>query len=244
MDTLKILLGATLALLVGALIVFVNNMNEGMADEDPEEISEMRRQLKEMDQELTRMREEKERRSLGKAVARPDSGGTAATEPAGSGSVDSGDGGTEMSEAEMSESEVRDLEERLKKLESDAEGARDDAERAEAEANLLAGREMEDRDKVQRRARIIRDAMVVATVQEWVENPELGSVAAIEIQSESNVQSGTVLAIRRNSGILGKLKVARVTQEGAIANPMTVFDEVKPQPGDELILNAVVEMAD
>jgi hypothetical protein len=42
--------------------------------------------------------------------------------------------------------------------------------------------------------------------------------------------------VRRNSGILGRLKVAEVTPEGGIANAMGQFPGVKPQAGDDLIL--------
>ena len=32
-------------------------------------------------------------------------------------------------------------------------------------------------------------------------------------------------------------------EKGAIANPVTRFNEVKPQPGDELILKEIVDLA-
>jgi hypothetical protein len=50
------------------------------------------------------------------------------------------------------------------------------------------------------------------------------------------VQPGAILAIRRNTGILGQVKVSDVTAEGAIASPMPGFGPVEPKVGDELII--------
>jgi hypothetical protein len=84
---------------------------------------------------------------------------------------------------------------------------------------------------------MIRDAMLIGRVKEWVEDPQLGGFATIEIVMPENVQQETILCVRRNSGILGRLKVGEISIEGAIATPMGTFPEAKPQPGDELILD-------
>ncbi len=223
MDTLKILLGATLALLLGALVVFTNRMNDGVKSAPEEDITAMRRQLTEMEAEIERLRTEKQRVALREATSEPAS--------------------TDLVTRGEAEEKVGDLEERLKQLEREAEEAKADAELAEQEALLLNGRHAEERNKEARRSRLINDAMLIATIQEWVESPETGGFATLHIESSDNVQSGTVLAIRRNGGILGKLRVGEVSIDGAIANPITRFDEVKPEPGDELILNSIVELA-
>jgi hypothetical protein len=223
MDTLKILLGATLALLLGALVVFTNRMNDGVSNAPEEDLVAMRRQLTEMEEEIRRLQIEKERLALREATSEPSS--------------------TDLVTRGEAEEKVGDLEERLKQLEREAEEAQADAARAEAEAGFLTKRYAEDRNKMARRTRLINDAMLIATIQEWVEDPNFGGFATLNVESQDNVQTGTVLAIRRNGGILGKLRVGEVTVEGALANPITRFDEVKPEPGDELILNEVVELA-
>ncbi len=223
MDTLKILLGATMALLLGALVVFTNRMNDGVKKAPEEDLVAMRRQLTEMEEELRRLQIEKERLALREAASQPAS--------------------TDLVTRGEAEEKVEDLEERLKQLESEAAEAQEDAARAEAEAGFLTERYAEDRNKMARRSRLINDAMLIATIQEWVEDPNFGGFATLSVESPDNVQSGTVLAIRRNGGILGKLRVGEVTIEGAVANPVTRFDEVKPEVGDELILNEVVELA-
>lgn len=86
------------------------------------------------------------------------------------------------------------------------------------------------------RAKAIAAAPVVAKLAEWVEDPQLGAFATLQITDAAVVKAGAVLCVRRGSGILGKLEVSEVTPEGALANAVSVFGEVKPKAGDELIL--------
>ncbi|MGE9270721.1 MAG: hypothetical protein ACQKBU_07945 [Verrucomicrobiales bacterium] len=223
-DTLKILLGATMALLIGALLVFANRMHDGVEQTAPEEVAAMRQQLFEMQQELERISLEKQRRTLRDAVETP--------------------GPSDLVTRGEAQETVIELEERLAELEEEAAELRNDAAVAESEAGLLTQRYTESRSKMQRRSRVINEALQIATIKEWVDDPTYGGFAVLSVERPDNVQSGTVLAIRRNGGILGTLRVGEVTFDGAIANPITSFAEVKPEPGDELILNEVVKLAD
>lgn len=223
MDTLKILLGATMALLIGAVVVSMNRMNHDVAITPQKEMVEMRRQLFEMEQEMQRMQLEKERLALREAVARPS--------------------GTDLVTREEIDAKATNIDVRLLQLEAEAEEAREDTDRAEREAGFLVGRYNEDRNKMARRVRLINEAMKMATVKEWVNDPSFGGFAILHVDSPENVQPGTVLAIRRNGGVLGKLRVGEVTLEGAVANPITAFEEVFPEKGDELILDEVVRLA-
>jgi hypothetical protein len=90
------------------------------------------------------------------------------------------------------------------------------------------------------RAKAIAAAAVVAKLTEWVEDPQLGSFATLQVTDAAAVKAGTVLCVRRGSGILGKLEVSEVTPEGALANAVSVFGEVKPKAGDELIVEPAV----
>jgi len=83
---------------------------------------------------------------------------------------------------------------------------------------------------------MIAEALLVAKVREYVEDPDYGGFATIDVTMPEQVQPGTILAIRRKTGILGQLKVSDVSAEGAIANPLPGFGPIEPQPGDELIL--------
>lgn len=216
MDTLKILLGATIALLLGALAVsYKNNAAPGVSSEEKSEFAEMKRQLAEIQAEQDRLESERERRALAELSA-------AKAAPA--------------QEAAPDPSQIEAMKAEIAKLQEEKEKATRDAETSDKEAAFVTGKVTESRDKEARRARIIKDALVMARVKEWVEDEKLGGFATIEIVMPENVTPDTVLCIRRNTGILGRLKVGEVTVEGAIATPVSSFTDVRPEPGDELIM--------
>ena len=124
----------------------------------------------------------------------------------------------------------------LARLAEEKADAEKKAETYRDEAGFIGGLELEKKDDELRRARLIRDALLIGRIREYVANPELGGFATIEVIMPEQVQTGAILAIRRNTGILGRVKVSDVTVEGAIASPMPGFGPVEPQAGDELII--------
>ena len=215
MDTLKILLGATIALLLGALAVsYKNNAAPGESSAEKNELAEMKRQLAEIQAEQDRIATERERRALAELSSRAAPAEEAAPDP----------------------SQMEAMKAEIARLQEEKEKATRDAETSDKEAAFVTGKVTESRDKEARRARIIKDALVMARVKEWVEDDKLGGFATIEIVMPENVTPDTVLCIRRNTGILGRLKVGEVTVEGAIATPVSSFTDVRPEPGDELIM--------
>ncbi len=220
MDTLKILLGATIALLLGALAVsFKNNAAAPVSSAEKSELAEIKRQQAEIQEELDRLQNERERRALAELAA-------AKATP----EVSEEKAAAEQARLEAMKAEIALLQEEKAKAERDAETA-------DKEAAFVTGKVTESRDKEARRARIIKDALVMARVKEWVEDDKLGGgFATIEVVMPENVTPDTVLCVRRNTGILGRLKVGEVTVEGAIATPVTAFTDVRPEPGDELIM--------
>ncbi len=221
MDTLKILLGATIALLLGALAVsFKNNSAAPVSSAEKSELAEIKRQQAEIQEELDRLQNERERRALAElAAAKAAPAAPSAEEKA----------AAEQAQIEAMKAEIALLQEEKEKAERDADTA-------DKEAAFVTGKVTESRDKEARRARVIKDALVMARVKEWVEDDKLGGFATIEVVMPENVTPDTVLCIRRNTGILGRLKVGEVTVEGAIATPVTAFTDVRPEPGDELIM--------
>jgi hypothetical protein len=116
--------------------------------------------------------------------------------------------------------------------------AKADAERLakleEEEQKLLDQREIEGGDDQLRRARLIANALLIGKVVEYIDDG--GGFATIQLLMPEVVQPGSIIAIRRKTGILGQLKISDITPEGAIANPIPGFGNTKPEPGDELIL--------
>jgi hypothetical protein len=218
MDTLKILLGATVALLLGALAVSYKNLGTPPKAAAKSEQAEILRQIEELRLEQDRLQMEKQRMLLQQAAA-----------PAPS-PVDN------AAAIAAAAAEREAMQRQIDELQKEKEKAERDAEVADREAAFVGGKMLEGRDQEARRARMIRDSLVIGRIKEWVEDPQFGGFATVEVIMPDNVQPGTVLCIRRNTGILGRLRVGEMSIEGAIANPIGTFPEARPQAGDELIL--------
>jgi hypothetical protein len=213
MDTMKFLLGATAALLLGALVMSWNNTQTAVATAPKTEIDQLKAELSQLKAEQDRLQLQKIKDSAPPPVV---------YQPA-------PDQSAEL-KAQLAEKERQ-----LAEIQAAKEKAERDAKVSNSENVLLNQRDLEKGDNELRRARLISQALLVGKVREYVESAEVGGFATIEVIMPEQIQVGTVLSIRKKSGILGQLKVTDVTPEGAIANPVPGFGPTKPQPGDELI---------
>ncbi len=210
MDTMKILLGATIALLLGALAVSWQGMKAGVRNTPHDEIARLEKQLNELRAEQQKMQSEKQAQQLKSEPV------VAAVEELDAMKLEIEQKRIELEELELQK--ARDL-----KVAQDEEG-------------LLEQRKLENTDSELRRARRISEALLIGKVVEYIEEPEYGGFVTLQVLMPEQVQVGTILAIRRKTGILGQLKVSDVTPDGAIANPLPGFGSVQPTRGDELIL--------
>lgn len=211
MDTIKILLGATVALLLGALLVSWNGFRKDVKNEPPAELAKIQQQIQEVREEQARLKKERERILFGDPAApqAEDTAEEAITDPADV---------PEMAGAVFADEEV-----------------------SMANADEAPAPELAPADPVapppvasdEARAELIKSAPAVAKVGEWVDD---GGFAIVQVLDPAVVKSDAILCVRRNSGILGRLKIGEVTPEGAIANAVSQFAGPKPQPGDELIV--------
>ncbi len=214
MDTMKLLLGATIALLLGALAVSWQGMKNGVRNTPSDEIARLEKQVKELRAEQDKLALEKQMQQLRSSPpTAPAAASTAAADLA----------------AIRAQMEARAAEEAAERAERDAKVA--DEEEVEMDK-----RGLEENDKELRRARMIAQSLLVGRIREFVESPQSGDFITFDVLLPEQVQTGAIVAIRRKTGILGQLKVSDVTAEGAIANPLPGFGPVKPQVGDELIL--------
>jgi hypothetical protein len=219
MDTMKLLLGATVALLLGALVMSWQGMNYGVKNAPPDELARLKKQVTELRQEQDKLQLEKEIQRL-KATAPPPAPTPAAN----------------AAEIEAMKAQVEASKAALAQIEADKEKAKRDAKVNQDEEGLLDQRGIEKADDELRRARMIGEALLIGRVKEYVEDAQAGGFITFDILMPEQVQSGTILAIRRKTGILGKLKVSEVTAEGGVADPLPGFGPVQPKVGDELIL--------
>ena len=217
MDTMKILLGATIALLLGALAVSWQGMNQGVKKASPDEVTRLKKQIQELQQQQDALVLQRKIEDL-----------KAATPPTPTAS-------TNAAEIEVLKAQIKASEETLAR-EAAAKAERDKKLAMEEEGHA-ATRDLEKSDKELRQARMIADALLIGRVKEYVEDAQYGGFITLEILMPEQVQAGTILAIRRNkTGMLGQFKVSDVAADGAVANPLPGFGPVVPQVGDELIL--------
>jgi biotin carboxyl carrier protein len=212
---MTILLGATFALLLAALVLSFQNMKDGVRNAPQDEIARLRSQIDQLRIEQDRLALEKQLREVRETPV-PQTAGPSEIEKM-------------KEELARKEKELADLAEQKEDAEKKADTYRD-------EAGFIGQRELEKGDNELRRARMIRDALLIGKVTTFVKNPEVGNFVTIDVAMPEQVQSGTILAIRRNTGILGRVKVSDIAAEGAIASPMPGFGLVEPQVGDELII--------
>lgn len=215
MNTMTILLGATFALLLAAVVLSFQNMKGGVGNASPDELSRLRGQIDQLRMEQDRLQLEKQLQDV-RANPLPQV--------------------SSFSEIEKMKAELAAKEAEIASLAEEKDDAEKKAETYRDEAGLIGQIELEKKDNELRRARMIRDALLIGRIQEFVTKSEFGGFATIEIVMPEHVQVGSILAIRRNTGILGKMKITDISTEGAIGSPMPGFGPIDPQPGDELII--------
>ncbi len=210
MDTIKILLGMTVALLLGALAMSWKGFQQEQRDVPKDELAQVQREIDQIRIERERLKLERERLLLGDVASRAAAVPDPLPAPAAA-----------VAAAPMAV---------IPEPPAEAPVAAPPAALPPPPADppVAAAAAGDDR------ARKIAAAPVVAKISEWVEDPEAGSFATIEVLDPAAAKAGAVLCIRRNSGILGRLKVSEVTP--GVADAPVQFGDVKPQPGDELIL--------
>lgn len=211
MNTMSILLGATFALLLAAVVLSFQNMNHGIKNAPAEELARLQIQVEKLTIEQERWKLERDMQAI-----RNEKGmGT----------------NVDKIKAELAAKEAE-----IEALAEDKLNAEKKASTFQDEAALIGQRELEKGDNELRRARLIRDALLIGRVTEYIDDAQVGGVAAIQVLMPELIKAGDILAIRRNTGILGKLKITSVSADGAIGSPMPGFGPVVPEAGDELII--------
>jgi hypothetical protein len=220
MDTMKLLLGATVALLLGAFAMSWKGMNRGVNNDSPDAIDRLKKQVAELRQEQDNLEIQRKLQQL-KNTPAP----TPAPTPA-----------SNAAELEALKAQLEALKAADAKIAAGNDKNKRDAKVAQDEEGLLSQRELDRGDAELRRARMIGEALLIGRVKEYVEDAQFGGFITFEIIMPDQVQEGTVLGIRRKTGILGQFKVSEVTAAGGVANPLPGFGPFQPKVGDELIL--------
>ncbi|OYV05352.1 MAG: hypothetical protein CFE26_12025, partial [Verrucomicrobiales bacterium VVV1] len=179
MDTMKILLGATAALLLGALMMSWNNTQNEVKNAPKSEIDQLKAQITELRLEQDRIQQEKQLQQLKALTPTPPP-----YQPP-----------SEIQSAEL-KAQLAEKERQLAEVQAAREKAERDAKVSDSENLLLNQRDLEKGDNEIRRARMISQALLVGKIREYVESPEVGGFATIEIIMPEQIQVGTILSIR------------------------------------------------
>lgn len=206
---MKVLLGATVALLLGALAISWQNMRNGVSNASEDEIARLKKQIAELDHIAMQRKLQEIQAAAPAAPAAP-----------------------QGAEIEAMREKIAAQEAALNAIEQERKGQRDeDLERDEE--GLIAQHQLESKDGELKRAKRIVEALLVARVKEYVKDSQF--ITFEVLMPEAGIQPGAILAVRRKTGILGTFKVASVEPEGGIANLLPGFGEFEPKPGDDLI---------
>lgn len=210
MDAMKFLLGATAALLLGAIVVSWQGMQRDVKNPSDDEIKLLQQQIAELQNELKN---------------KPTGDGATVAPPP-----------VELTIEEQLAEAQRKLAEMEAANQLALNQAKLDAQLKLDEEGLLAQKKLEGRDGELKRARWIADALLVGRVTDYVDDPQFGGFITFDVLMPDEVQVGSIIGIRRNkTGLLYQFKVSDISPEGAIANPTTQIGELKPMRGDELI---------
>ena len=135
------------------------------------------------------------------------------------------------------EQEIHDADQKFAELALKAEGVELENKVLKQEQDLISNPAIKADRKNRVRASTIKAALLQARVVQWADD----GFAVIEVHRD-DLQVGTILAIRRQTGIYGQLVVDKLyPEEGqAIANPVKgtfpTGGEPDVQPGDDLII--------
>jgi hypothetical protein len=220
MNMMSVLLGATGVLLVAALALSFGSLNTGLGkDSTKDEIALLRAEVQAIRQQEDTLQALRQ----GKTIA-PTSPVTTFVLP----SHTAEDDAILAAQNDALKEQIESLEEQVADSEKKADVYRD-------EAGFIGQTILENNNSDQRRARLVREALLIATVTEWA---EAEGFAVITIQRPDLVQEGSILGIRRNNGVLGQVQISQIYEGGQATADPHLFPGglIDIQPGDELIV--------
>lgn len=212
MNVTQILLGSTAAMLLAALILSYGAMRGGEAEDG------RKHSASELMQENARLQAEIDRLRRGQPMA----GAVPQIEPPES----------------MSQTKLREIEGQNALLQEQLAAEKEKKEQAEAETLAMTQRQSGRLNKEERRARLIAQAMLMAQVKEIADEDGI-YVIVLDVKVHQSVRLDTELAVRRGTGIIGRLKVSTMVDGNVFADPLPgTFPggKIDVNVGDELII--------
>lgn len=210
MNVMNVIIGSTFALLVAGFFISYNSMNSReISDPVALEVAQL----------------EKREAQLEAALIKGTNGNQ--------GFSNSFNNNSPLQQAASQQADTAELE-RVRDELSILKGERDKIE--DRASQVIAGALGAQPAKNDRRASLIKSALLMAHITEY---DNVNKIAGIEIDRVGNVNTGDVLGIRRNSGIIGRLTIGMIERNQGVADPLPgsfMGGNIEIQIGDELIL--------
>ena len=212
MNITQILLGAIAAILLAALGFSYNTMRHGEKQDERKEQAQL------LLQEIATYKAELRRLETGQPLTAP---------------VPKVEVPATITEERFKEIKIQNKLLREQVLRSEKK-----AKQAEEETLAMNEQHVKRHDKLARRARLIKQAMLMAQVKEVAQQEGL-FVVVLDVKMPQTVRMNTELAIRRGSGIVGKVVVTNMDEGAVFADPIPNSfpnGKIDVKVGDELIL--------
>jgi hypothetical protein len=140
--------------------------------------------------------------------------------------------------AQISAEKLQDLEIKNQLLRDQILRSEKKVQQAENETLAMNERHVQKHDKASRRARLIEQAMLMAQVKEVAEQEGI-FVIVLDVKRPQSVNVNTELAVRRGTGIIGRIMVSNIEEGAVFADPLPgTFPggSIDVKVGDELII--------
>lgn len=213
---MKILIGATFAILVASLVIAYQQMKSSeidSSDSHAQEIARIEKRIAQLESALASNQQAPTTAPQPITASNPHFQQSAPANPL----EQHAQNQAHLRELEQLRAELAKANAGEQKALSEVEAANKKAARADGEASALAKEVVDRRKPNDARGRQIINALLMASITQYDEQEKIG---AIKIERTTSVSEGLILGIRRNSGIVGRIRVGAITGDRAIFDPI------------------------
>ncbi len=219
---MKILLSITATMLAGALFWSYSQQKKESAHAPKEELARIEQQLAALAIENKNLENERRLRGLGLDLRTQELNDAASKEAAAKIAAANAAAAAAAEQAKaLEDPEDKD---KLKKLKMEEDG-------------VVERKELEKRDKEFRNQNLINSALVMGRVTDFVDNAESGTFVVFNVKMPELIKVDTILAVRRNGGIAGYIKITSITGDEGIGDVLPGLGKLMPKVGEDLILD-------
>ncbi len=222
MDTIKILLALTTTVLAAALAWSYSQQKDQSSKAPKDELARIEQQLAALAIEEKNIANEKRLRQLGVDVL----------------SLSRQQQQQKEADAQKAllEKQQREAAEAAKALQ-ELEAKQSDKKFQNEEQGIVDLQKVEKTNKDFRNSNLILQALPLARVTSYVDDPEFGNFVLFDIKVENVINVDSKLALRRKDGIAGFVRVTSIEGVEGVADLLPGAGKFTPQVGEDLIMD-------